>query len=106
MFEGFKTETVSTLDGSAFVRHNVGGNPANRPVVVLLHSHPRTSATWHRVAPLLSAAGIKSSARTCAVTAALGALRPRQTIARTASALPRPTSYGCWTTSTWPAACR
>lgn len=35
-------------EASVFVRHGGDGPP-----VVLLHGHPRTSATWHRVAPQL-----------------------------------------------------
>ena len=57
MFEGFLTEDVTTDDGSAFVRHDLVRRAADgdgRTVVVLLHGHPRTSATWHRVAPLLA----------------------------------------------------
>ena len=60
VFEGFAAEEVPTGEGSAFVRHNLLGPAAGgdeRAVVVLLHGHPRTSATWHRVAPLLTAAG-------------------------------------------------
>ncbi len=55
MFEGFVSEVV---DGGAlpvFVRHHL---VPSRPVVLLLHGHPRTSATWHRVAPLLVDAGL------------------------------------------------
>ncbi|WP_413755548.1 alpha/beta fold hydrolase [Streptomyces sp. MMBL 11-3] len=48
MFEGFTGETVRLRDSSVFVRHGGEGPP-----VVLLHGHPRTSATWHRVAPAL-----------------------------------------------------
>ncbi|MFF9172230.1 MULTISPECIES: alpha/beta fold hydrolase [unclassified Streptomyces] len=48
MFEGFKTRHVETEEASVFVRYGGEGPP-----VVLLHGHPRTSATWHRVAPLL-----------------------------------------------------
>ena len=54
------TEDVTTDDGSVFVRHDLVRRAADgdeRTVVVLLHGHPRTSATWHRVAPLLAAAG-------------------------------------------------
>ena len=36
-----------------FVRHGGSG-----PVVLLLHGHPRTSSTWHRVAPQLVAQGL------------------------------------------------
>ena len=52
MFEGFTTETVDVDGAEVFVRHGGEGPP-----VVLLHGHPRTSATWHRVAPRLVAAG-------------------------------------------------
>jgi haloacetate dehalogenase len=52
MFEGFVVEEVEVGATSLFVRHGGSG-----PVVVLLHGHPRTSATWHRVAPQLVAAG-------------------------------------------------
>ncbi|MFD9441468.1 alpha/beta fold hydrolase [Streptomyces sp. NPDC060006] len=48
MFEGFACELVQLGESSAFVRHGGEGPP-----VVLLHGHPRTSATWHRVAPQL-----------------------------------------------------
>ncbi|NKQ24805.1 alpha/beta fold hydrolase [Streptomyces galbus] len=48
MFEGFRTRYVETGEASVFVRYGGDGPP-----VVLLHGHPRTSATWHRVAPLL-----------------------------------------------------
>ncbi|MEU7101971.1 alpha/beta hydrolase [Streptomyces longwoodensis] len=48
MFEGFDTRHVETGEASVFVRYGGDGPP-----VVLLHGHPRTSATWHRVAPLL-----------------------------------------------------
>jgi haloacetate dehalogenase len=48
MFDGFKEDRVDIGDASTFVRHGGDGPP-----VVLLHGHPRTSATWHRVAPLL-----------------------------------------------------
>ncbi|MEU6124856.1 alpha/beta hydrolase [Streptomyces sp. NPDC047123] len=48
MFESFTTTRVQVDEASAFVRYGGKGPP-----VVLLHGHPRTSATWHRVAPLL-----------------------------------------------------
>src|SRR5919107_1176573 len=47
-FDGF---TLRPLDG---MRVRVGGSG---PPVVLLHGHPRTHTTWHRVAPRLAAAG-------------------------------------------------
>ncbi|MEU9984191.1 alpha/beta hydrolase [Streptomyces sp. NPDC050856] len=48
MFEQFEAETVDVDEASIFVRHGGHGPP-----VLLLHGHPRTSATWHRVAPRL-----------------------------------------------------
>ncbi|MBK1839339.1 alpha/beta hydrolase [Azospirillum sp. YIM B02556] len=50
MFEGFTLETVELPDATLRVRHGGQGSP-----VLLLHGHPRTHATWHRVAPLLAA---------------------------------------------------
>src|SRR6266567_2645439 len=47
-FEGFTLETVRCGEVSLRVRHGGSGPP-----VVLLHGHPRTHATWHRVAALL-----------------------------------------------------
>jgi haloacetate dehalogenase len=52
MFDGFAAERIDLADSSIFVRHGGAGPP-----VLLLHGHPRTSATWHRVAPLLVSAG-------------------------------------------------
>ncbi|MBS0023004.1 alpha/beta fold hydrolase [Microbacterium paraoxydans] len=52
LFPGFAAEVVATGTSDIFVRHGGSGPP-----VVLLHGHPRTSATWHRVAPLLAARG-------------------------------------------------
>src|SRR3984885_3934692 len=48
VFEGFKTDQIDVAEASVYVRHGGDGPP-----VVLLHGHPRTSATWHRVAPQL-----------------------------------------------------
>ena len=48
MFERFDTTVVETGDAAIFVRYGGEGPP-----VLLLHGHPRTSATWHRVAPRL-----------------------------------------------------
>jgi haloacetate dehalogenase len=48
VFEGFTTEQIYVGDASVYVRHGGTGPP-----VVLLHGHPRTSATWHRIAPQL-----------------------------------------------------
>jgi len=55
MFEGFVEETVDGDGLPVFVRHHL---VPGQPVVLLLHGHPRTSATWHRVAPLLVGAGL------------------------------------------------
>jgi haloacetate dehalogenase len=52
-FEGFELDRVSVGEGVQ-LRVRSGGDG---PPVVLLHGHPRTHTTWHRVAPLLVAAG-------------------------------------------------
>jgi haloacetate dehalogenase len=52
VFEGFRSAQVDVGETSLFVRYGGDGPP-----VLLLHGHPRTSATWHRVAPQLVAAG-------------------------------------------------
>ena len=49
MFEGFKLEMIGLPNATLRVRHGGSGSP-----VLLLHGHPRTHATWHRVAPLLA----------------------------------------------------
>ena len=54
MFEGFTDETLDVPDASIRVRYGGSG-----PAVVLLHGHPRTAATWHRVAPRLVDAGFR-----------------------------------------------
>ncbi len=48
-FAGFTLETVRCGEVSVRVRRGGSGPP-----VVLLHGHPRTHATWHRVAALLA----------------------------------------------------
>jgi haloacetate dehalogenase len=53
MFEGFDLRYVDVSD-QVRLRTRVGGQG---PAVVLLHGHPRTHTTWHRVAPALAAAG-------------------------------------------------
>ncbi|CCQ18106.1 putative hydrolase [Rhodococcus sp. AW25M09] len=54
MFAGFEESVIEVEGGTSILaRHSAsGGFP-----VLLLHGHPRTSATWHRVAPLLVDAG-------------------------------------------------
>ncbi len=52
MFEGLTVEDITTDEAKVHVRH--GGD---RPPVLLLHGHPRTGATWHKVAPRLVRAG-------------------------------------------------
>ena len=52
MFEGFIDEMVDLGDVQLRVRFAGEGPP-----LLLIHGHPRTSATWHRVAPQLVAAG-------------------------------------------------
>lgn len=50
MFEGFELRQLDVGDGvSLRVRYGGVGPP-----VLLLHGHPRTHTTWHRVAPLLA----------------------------------------------------
>jgi haloacetate dehalogenase len=49
MFEGFALERVDVGEAELRVRHGGAGSP-----LLLLHGHPRTHATWHRVAPLLA----------------------------------------------------
>lgn len=54
MFEDFTEELIDVGEASILTRHRPGdGLP-----ILLLHGHPRTSATWHRVAPLLAAEGL------------------------------------------------
>ena len=52
MFEDFTDEVVDL--GEVQLRVRSGGKG---PPLLLIHGHPRTSATWHRVAPRLAAAG-------------------------------------------------
>jgi haloacetate dehalogenase len=49
MFEGFALERVDLGGVTLRVRHGGSGPP-----LVLLHGHPRTHVTWHRVAPQLA----------------------------------------------------
>ena len=53
MFDGFDVSRVELSD-AVTLRVRSGGSG---PPVVLLHGHPRTHTTWHRVAPRLAAAG-------------------------------------------------
>lgn len=48
-FDGFALEHIDTGEATLRVRHGGRGSP-----VALLHGHPRTHATWHRVAALLA----------------------------------------------------
>ena len=52
MFEGFALTQVDIGDVRLRVRHGGSG-----PAVLLVHGHPRTHTTWHRVAPALVDAG-------------------------------------------------
>ncbi|MGW5162888.1 alpha/beta fold hydrolase [Nonomuraea wenchangensis] len=49
MFDDFATDMIDVGETELYVRHGGSGTP-----LLLLHGHPRTHATWHRVAPLLS----------------------------------------------------
>ena len=52
MFDGFRTEYLDVGQVRLRVRHGGSG-----PAVLLVHGHPRTHTTWHRVAPAIAAAG-------------------------------------------------
>lgn len=52
MFENFVIEDIAVEDARLRVRHGGKG-----PAVLLLHGHPRTGATWHKVATQLVDAG-------------------------------------------------
>jgi haloacetate dehalogenase len=54
VFEGFTESDVEVGEARIHVRDGGGGPP-----VVLLHGHPRTGSTWHRVAPLLVSSGFR-----------------------------------------------
>lgn len=49
VFDTFTLDRVTVGDVTLRVRHGGRG-----PAVVLLHGHPRTHTTWHRVAPILA----------------------------------------------------
>lgn len=49
VFEGFSLRRIDV--GEAVLRVRIGGAG---PPILLLHGHPRTHMTWHRVAPLLA----------------------------------------------------
>jgi haloacetate dehalogenase len=49
VFDGFALERIDVGEAELRVRYGGAGPPA-----LLLHGHPRTHVTWHRVAPLLA----------------------------------------------------
>jgi haloacetate dehalogenase len=49
MFDGFQLDRIDVGEVQLRVRHGGDG-----PAVLLLHGHPRTHTTWHRVAPQLA----------------------------------------------------
>lgn len=49
MFEGFTLDRIDVGEVTLRVRHGGSGPP-----VLLVHGHPRTHTTWHRVAPRLA----------------------------------------------------
>jgi haloacetate dehalogenase len=49
VFDGFALERIDVGEATLRVRHGGTG-----PAILLLHGHPRTHATWHKVAPLLA----------------------------------------------------
>jgi haloacetate dehalogenase len=52
MFDGFQIDHIDVGPVRLLVRHGGTG-----PAVLLVHGHPRTHTTWHRVAPAIAAAG-------------------------------------------------
>src|SRR4051794_7509565 len=54
MFEGFIDERIDVGEVELRVRHAGQGDP-----VLLVHGHPGTGSTWHRVAPLLVERGYR-----------------------------------------------
>lgn len=52
MFTGFRLDHIDVSDVRLRVRYGGAG-----PAVLLVHGHPRTHTTWHRIAPALVAAG-------------------------------------------------
>jgi haloacetate dehalogenase len=49
MFDGFQLEMIELPEAILRVRYGGSGPP-----ILLLHGHPRTHMTWHRVAPILA----------------------------------------------------
>ncbi|MFB0692850.1 alpha/beta fold hydrolase [Agrobacterium pusense] len=49
MFENFRLEMINVPETTLRVRHGGKGPP-----LLLLHGHPRTHTTWHKVAPILA----------------------------------------------------
>jgi haloacetate dehalogenase len=49
MFDGFTLQRIDVGNVQLRVRHGGTG-----PAVLLLHGHPRTHMTWHKVAPVLA----------------------------------------------------
>jgi haloacetate dehalogenase len=61
LFPGFRQSLMTVVDadaGDIRIAATVGG-PDNGPAVLLLHGHPQTRATWHKVAARLVAAGFR-----------------------------------------------
>ena len=54
VFEGLAERMIDVGEASIMTRHR----PGDGAPVLLLHGHPRTSATWHRGAPRLANAGL------------------------------------------------
>jgi haloacetate dehalogenase len=54
MFDGFRTDYLDVGRVRLRVRHGGSG-----PAVLLVHGHPRTHTTWHRVASAIAAAGYR-----------------------------------------------
>jgi haloacetate dehalogenase len=61
LFPGFRQERITVRyaqTGDVEIATTIGGPNAGGPAVLLLHGHPQTRATWHKVAARLVAAGL------------------------------------------------
>ena len=84
MFDGFTLEDIGLPEATLPVRHGGRGSP-----FLLLHGHPPTHATWHRVAPSTGSASygrLPRPARVRPLIETYGHARPRGLIGTSKSA--------------------